>query len=225
MDDDQGAEPPLKTSCLPRWARITLRVFGIFVVLLYTYFQVGYRLMYEKGYSSTQDLFSIAQGHESSDIWAGEVPIEWVSPAPKSLSHEPACSISSENGSAIEGVLHNVSYSSCVYLHPWGGGPGCAWWRFEFCEVYEADDFILTQSDLLGRTLRALKEPCVFLPKAEEFRKAERLGHKIPVVLRKLYEKYACSAGGKAVSEKVVINIIDDHRNLLAQYIHYPPDD
>ena len=200
---------------MSKWIKVPLVTFGTLFVLNYAYMQ----LIIRDGKASpfTGPVVQIASGTYS--LYGNNDDFGWDRPAPPTISREPACS---RYSGKAEPQL-NVEYSTCTTLFSGSKGPGCALWRFEFCNVYHVDDFILTQPELLGRILHALKDPCVYLPTVEELQKAREQGFSTRELERRV-EVYSCATGGTPVPFKVVINVENDQGEVIAQYKHLPKD-
>jgi len=197
---------------MSKWIKVPLVTFGILFVLFYAYVQVMMPAMHDKVGGDIDELFYIASG-ETSPL------VEWDRPAPKTISEEPSCSLYFPLNKT---TLHNQPYSECVGFYSWGFGPGCNYWRFEQCDTYAVDDFILTQPELLGRTLHALQEPCAYLPTKAEIKKSREKFSDAGLNLIYAVENMNCETGGHPYPYKVILNVRDDDGNVVAQYFHIP---
>jgi len=203
---------------MSKWIKVPLVTFGILIVLIYGYLQVALPAMNNKVGGDIDELFYIASGKTSALV-------DWERPAPKTISEGPSCSLffpSSEIFSAEGDTIHNQPYSECVGFYSWGFGPGCSYWRLESCDTYAVDDFILTQPELLGRSLHALQEPCAYLPAMAEINKAREKHSSAGLNLKYAIENMHCETGGHPYPYKVIINVRDDDGNVVAQYFHLP---
>jgi len=185
-------------------------------LLVYGYFLGFGLLMMDSKYSGqTFQLIAIAQGRLTPLEHYG---FDWELPPPRlKMPKKVTCTRYGGEGE----ILENQDYQTCITPYFWAGGPGCAWWRFEACDAYAVDDFILTQQDVLMHTLRALREPCTYLPPADEFQGSEFDG----IHLRDLtwdFRKFSCDKGEGRVPHKVVINVQDDEGHVIAQFKHLP---
>lgn len=201
-----------------RAKRVSLITAAVLIGLFYIHSQTMGRAMYEKYSRDTGELMDIAMG-----VYGGDTSVEWNwKPLPKH-SQDLTCSMY-VGGS--DPILHDVEYSQCIRPHISVWGPGCGWWRFETCYMYELDDFILTQPQVLGRMLHALREPCAYLPTMEQVNRAiEQHGRSSVGNFDILAKLYACGAGGKMPRHKVILNVLNDSGDVIAQYIQNPPDD
>ena len=208
---------------MPEGKKVLVIVLILLFGGLYSCAQTFHKEMHEKSSGGAKYLFDIARGDMSNILLQSQPHFDWERPAPKTISNKPSCSRYTHKGD--EGnIRHDASYNFCTYISTWAG-PGCAWWRFEACDVYAADDFILTEPDLMGRIVHVLQAPCLYLPTAQEMQDADKEGVYVPRQLRQGYAEYACGKGGRAYPEDVTINIRDDHGGVIAQYRHIPPQE
>jgi len=199
-----------------RRVRIFLIVPVVLFLLVYGYFLgFGLLMMDAKSGGQTFQLIAIAQGRLTP---MGHYGFSWELPPPRLKMHQKVtCTRYGGEGR----IRENQDYGTCITPYFWAGGPGCAWWRFEACDVYAVDDFILTQPDVLMHTLHALRDPCAYFPPADEFQDSEFGG----INLRDLtwdFRKFSCDDGVGRVPFKVVINVRDDEGHVIAQFKHLP---
>ena len=201
-----------------RAKRISLISLAVLVGLAYVYWLTVGRAMHEKFSLSTGELLTVAIG-----VWGDAESLTWDrQPVPDHLK-DLTCSRYSLSKDAVS---HDVGYSHCIWPSSWTWGPGCGWWRFDVCDIYAVDDFILTQPQVLGRMLHALREPCAYLPTMEQVNRViEQRGRSSAGNFGSLAKLYACGAGGKMPRHKVILNVLNDNGDVIAQYIQNPPGD
>lgn len=79
---------------------------------------------------------------------------------------------------------------------------------------------------MLGHILHALQEPCVYLPKADDFRRAKEQQIETYATrdLSKLYDFFSCETKHGHVPMKVIVNVRNDQGDVIAQFKHLPSD-
>jgi hypothetical protein len=123
---------------------------------------------------------------------------------------KPTCDTSYKEGD---------SYYRCVALGRFARHEGCALWRFESCLVLEADSYLLSRPDLLGKTLDAIHRPCRYLPSEEQIATNEKIKPSSKTDFRRLLDEAGCETGLNRDVRKVIVNFYDAEDTIVARYV------
>jgi len=204
---------PLKKQKISKWIKIPLFIVGSLIMLIYGFYQLMLPSWHNTyGVSSELTVLNAVTGAYPSEFeWEGRLKFD-----DKLLKTECTEYIRTKD------YITTSTYAQCIDPSPWGGGPGCAWWRFEGCSAFSVDDFILTQPKVLGHLLHAFKAPCDYLPTLDEIQKARTQTPGVGSNLKDTNEYLRCETDRRTFSDKIVLSVIDDTGNVVAQYIQHP---
>jgi len=120
-------DEPIEKRNMSKWVKIPLYAFGGLVVLVYGFYQMIWPSWHDTyGVESERTVLNAATGAYTEDM-------EWESrPKFDDMLLKTKCT----EYIRIKDHKATSTYTECITPHPWGGGPGCAWWRFEGCSVF-----------------------------------------------------------------------------------------